>query len=419
MWLSCRALPVLASLAAISLLGAQTESPRGGRPRDSVSAMVTLVGTAVMPALSGRTRSELLATQPMLMLRGRHRNVISYAAIANFERWTMPDGEAVAGIWGEGFMDRRHPHTMLHEAMLTMEARVHGVDLSVAGGKGFVPFGTDDPMVRPLVKYPANHHLAQVMERVQLLAAVRLGGRVSVEGALFHGDEPLGTTSAPQWARFADSRALRVTAWPTATLEVQFSEARLRSPEFVRADGLDHAKRSASLRLAPGSGALRYLLAEWARTTESYGGRDLFSYGSGLVEATVQHAAWSATVRGEQTSRPEEERLLDPFRTARPPNHLTIQGITRWRIAAAQVARALPSIAAVHASAFAEVSRAVSSPRLRPVLLDPRNISGSDRAWHLSIGIRAGAGAMPSRVGRYGAATPTVVGGMPGMPGHH
>ena len=415
-----RALLSLVYLSVTSQVSAQTVAAPAAQSRDSLSAMVTVVGTTVTPALSGLARSELLATQPMLLLRGGlGSGVVRYAAIANFERWTMPDGEAVAGSWGEGFMDRRHPHTVVHEAMLTVALPVRGVEVSVAGGKGFIPFGTDDPMMRPFVKYPANHHLAQVMERIQVVAAVRVGRRVSLEGALFNGDEPLSATSAPQWNRFADSRAIRLSAWPTSKLELQVSHARLRSPEFVRAEGLDHAKRSASARLAQRHGPLRYLLAEWARTTESDRGRALFSYGTALVEATVQRAAWSVALRGEQTSRPEEERLLDPFRTARPPNHLTIQGITRWHIATMQVMRALPAVRALHASGFAEVSRAVSSPRLRPILLDPRNISGPDRAWHLSLGVRAGIGGMPSRIGRYGAAVPTVVMGVPGVPGHH
>ena len=36
------------------------------------------------------------------------------------------------------------------------------VHASLSAGKGFAPFGTDDPMSRPIFRYPVNHHLAQI-----------------------------------------------------------------------------------------------------------------------------------------------------------------------------------------------------------------------------------------------------------------
>ncbi|MDZ7630957.1 MAG: hypothetical protein U5K74_06295 [Gemmatimonadaceae bacterium] len=218
--------------------------------RDSVSVMLTALGTRVAPALGGMARSEGLVTQPMLSARGAHGR-FRYAVMLNAERWTMPDGEPVAGIWGEGFIDRRHPHTVVHEVMLTAEQRIQGMHVSVAGGKGVVPFGTDDPMIRPFTKYPANHHLMQVLERVQLAAAVRLGATAVLDAAVFNGDEPSSPTAAPIWTRFADSRAVRLTVWVTPVLEVQGSVASVRSPEFASGDGLDHAKQSASARWTP------------------------------------------------------------------------------------------------------------------------------------------------------------------------
>jgi len=53
--------------------------------------------------------------------------------------------------------------------------------VSLAAGKGFVPFGTDDPMTRPFAAYPVNHHLAQILERYVAIAAVS-AGPVIVEG---------------------------------------------------------------------------------------------------------------------------------------------------------------------------------------------------------------------------------------------
>ena len=373
--------------------------------RDSVSAMATALSTTVSPALAGRTHTEARITQPMFAARGsRAGGAFRYAAMLNAEHWTMPDGEAVAGIWGEGFVDRRHPHTVVHELMLSGELQRGRVRMSLAGGRGFVPFGTDDPMVRPFTKYPANHHLSQIMERVQLTAAARLGEWAALELSTFNGDEPQSPTGAPQWDRFADSRATRVTIWPRAVVEIQGSVASVRSPEFVRPDGLDQAKGSASLRVVPHSGVVQYALLEWARTDERYQGRHIITYGSALAEASLRARQWSFAVRAEQTTRPEEERLLDFFRTARPPNHLVIQGMTGWRIGSAQLAHDLRFMGGLHGVLFIELARAQSRPLLVPVLLDPRDVSGANVAWHLTAGLRLGIGAMAQRVGRYGAA---------------
>ncbi len=374
-------------------------------PRDSVSAMATVIATRVAPALGGQPRSELLVTQPMLVARGaRWRGALQFAAMLNAERWTMPDGEPVAGIWGEGFIDRRHPHTIVHEAMLTAGRRMQRIRLSLAGGKGIVPFGTDDPMVRPMSKYPANHHFSQILERVQLVAAVRLGARVGVEAAIFNGDEPNGPADAPVWRRFGDSRAVRLTAWPIPTLELQGSSAFVRSPEFRSGEGFDQLKSSGSLRWTPAASVIRYALIEWARTEELYRRREIIGYGTGLAELLGRYRRVSLGLRVEQTSRPEEERLLDPFRTSRPPADLTIKGVTRWRIATLHTAVPLPPAGPVHGNVFAEVSRAHSTPLLRPILVDPKDIIGGSTAWHLSMGLRLGVGAMSARVGRYGAA---------------
>ena len=373
--------------------------------RDSFSVMATVLGTHVAPALAGRARTELLLTQPMVIWRGARRgDALQFAAMLNAERWTMPDGEPVAGIWGEGFIDRRHPHTVVHEIMVTGERRIRGARVSVSGGKGVVPFGTDDPMVRPFTKYPANHHFSQILERLVFAAAMRVTDRVAIEAALFNGDEPASPTALPRWVRFADSRSARLTVWPVNQLEVQGSAAFVRSPEFPTGEGFDQQKASASARWVPGSGPLRYLLVEWARTQEEYRGRDIIQYGTGLAEGIVMRGRWSVAMRVEQTSRPEEERLFDQFRTARPPTDLTIKGVTRWRLATGQLAATVPPVGQLHGTLFLEATHARSAPLLVPVLLDPSDIIGSPAAWHLSLGLRLGAGAMPTRTGRYGVA---------------
>jgi hypothetical protein len=373
--------------------------------RDSISAMGTALLTRVTPALAGNPRSEALITQPMMMLRGARRSgALRYAAMLNAERWTMPGGEPVAGIWGEGFIDRRHPHTVVHEVMLTAMRQVQGTTVSLSAGRGIVPFGTDDPMVRPFTKYPANHHHAQVLERIQLTGAIRLSPRIGLELSTFNGDEPASPTAAPRWSRVGDSRAARLSLWPVRGLELQGSAASLRSPEFAGGEGLDQQKWSASTRWTPAGGIMRYLLVEWARTGDRYRQRTIAAYGTGLIEALVASRGLSVALRAEQTSRHEEERLLDLNRTARPPTDLTIKGITRWRLLTGQVAASMPAVGALHGGMFLEATYARSTPQLRPVLLDPADVIGANAAWHLSAGVRLGLGAMPVRVGRYGAA---------------
>ena len=149
---------------------------------------------------------------------------------------------------------------------------------------------------------------------------------------------------------------------------------------------------------------MQYALLEWARTDERYNGLHIITYGSGLAETLLRTGGWSMALRAEQTTRPEDERLLNLFRAARPPNHLVIQGMTRWRIASAQLARDLHVVDGMQASLFTELARAQSRPLLRPVLLDPRDVIGANGAWHLTVGLRVGVGLMSTRAGRYGAA---------------
>ena len=52
--------------------------------------------------------------------------------------------------------------------------------VSLSIGKGFAPFGTDDPMVRPFVRYPVNHHLSQILERGVAIAAGRAMPRPAI-----------------------------------------------------------------------------------------------------------------------------------------------------------------------------------------------------------------------------------------------
>jgi hypothetical protein len=320
----------------------------------------------------------------------------------NLEGWTLDRGELNAGVWGEGYVDRRHPHTFLHEAVIVGTAALAGFDGSLAVGRGFAPFGTDDPMVRPFVKYPANHHLAQLLERWVAVAAVRRGP-VVLEAATFNGDEPIGPESLGEIDRFGDSWSLRATALPRPWLEAQVSRAFVASPEHAAGGGLDHRKWSASARadLSRRDMGL-YGLLEWARTDEYSSGRRLFAFSSWLAEAAADRGPWRAAARWERTTRPEEERLVDPFRTTRPHADENIIGATRWIAVSARLERSFARATLV-ATPFVEVSRATVS-ELTGAIFSPEDFYGEDTLWGVSAGVSLRLGALMHRMGRYGVA---------------
>jgi len=322
----------------------------------------------------------------------------------NLEGLTLGRGELNAGIFGEGYVDRRHPHTYLHELVATARASAGSSRFSVTIGKGFVPFGTDDPMSRPLVKYPVNHHIAQILERVIVSGAVRYGP-IAIEAARFNGDEPESPSDLPNGDRLWDSWAARATLLPVVEVEVQASMARMKSPEIAAGGGLSQRKTSASVRY--GRGSSRYALVEWARTADhEEDGPTAFSYASVLSEGSFSRGVVNMAMRAERTERLEEERLQNPFRTPRPHSDFNNLGRTRWDIVTANVSANLigKSSAAIVVAPFLEISRQRVTPLVRPAVFEPRDFYGSDRLWSVSAGVRMGAGMLHSRMGRYGAA---------------
>ncbi|MGH7534357.1 MAG: hypothetical protein ACREMG_02100, partial [Gemmatimonadales bacterium] len=72
------------------------------------------------PVPGGAALAELRLTQPVLRLQAATADGrLRLTATGNLEGLTIPHGELTPGAWGEGFSDRRHPHTYVHELMLT------------------------------------------------------------------------------------------------------------------------------------------------------------------------------------------------------------------------------------------------------------------------------------------------------------
>jgi hypothetical protein len=384
-------------LTAALPLGAQMHQHTAPGVRIGAHAMMLL--THASPALAGNDLTEGYLTQPMLLGHANWRGLGARLTV-NLEGWTLDRGELNAGNAGEGYVDRRHPHTFLHEAMVAASAERAGWAGSIAAGRGFAPFGTDDPMARPLAKYSANHHLAQILERLVVIGALRRGP-VMMEAALFNGDEPTSPQSLGRLSRVGDSWAARLTLLPIENVELQASHARVESPEHAAGGGLDHRKWSVSARAET---ERAYALVEWARTYEYSNSRRAFAFGSALGEASIDLGAITVAARYERTTRPEEERLSDAFRSARPHADDNIIGVTRWRTATLHVARAF-DIGELHIAPFAEASR-LSVEEITGSIFDPLEHYGSDHHWSLSAGLRIGAGARHARMGRYGVAVP-------------
>ena len=372
--------------------------------RIGVRAQAIPLVTRTAPALGGEASTEAQVTQPMVMAHASAWGGRAALAVAlNLEALTLAGGEPNPGIWGEGFIDRRHPHTVLHEAVATVSP-LRGA-LSLSAGRGFVPFGTDDPMARPFVKFPANHHLAQILERLMAVAAVR-GGPLTVEGAIFAGNEPAGTGDLGDPGRFGDSWAVRATLSPRRGWEAAAGYADVRSPEQPLGGGLDQHKLSASLRYEDGHGEARreYALVEWARTDEANGDLRAFRLASVLAEAALRRRGTEVALRLERTERPEEERLDDPFRTPYPHADVSLLGITRWTIATLHLSHGVGAPGGVRVRPFVEGARLAAEPLRTPTAFVPREFYGADRMWTVALGARVELGGGPPRMGRYGAA---------------
>ena len=396
--------PYLLATVLLIPIDLPAQSGHLGPAHIEVGAQAIGVVTRESPAIHGRDLTEGYLTQPLVMaMASLWNDALQFKGTLDFEGVTMKRGELNAGILGEGYIDRRHPHTYLHELLITGQRGAGENGASLTLGKGFAPFGTDDPMARPFEKYPINHHLSQILERAVAIGAVRTR-RVVLEAGLFNGDEPEGPGDVPNRARYWDSWSGRVTLIPFPQGELQGSYARVRSPENARGGGEDQHKQSASIRLedAQHSG---YGLLEWARTSEYVGSTRTFSFTSLLAETSARYGVVSGAIRFERTERPDESRLSNEFMTPLPANDLIITGRSRWTIVTARIAALVPVPRPFTVEPFAEVARVRFTPTLKPSGFDPAQFYGSDRIWSFSVGATLKVGMKHMRMGRYGVAT--------------
>jgi hypothetical protein len=258
-----------------------------------------------------------------------------------------------------------------------------------------------------------------------MIVAAARAGPVPIEAATFGGDEPVDPTTLPLARRMGDSWSFRATLTGNRLpiglggAELTASYANVKSPEYREGQGLDQRKAHLGLRFQH-DGALftRYALLELARTTDVDRGRDLYSFDAALAEGALCRGEGGVALRWERSDRPEEERLLDLFRAARPATDVSILGVTEWTTLSGAVSVPGLRVYTAHASPFLEVARATVN-RTTAALFDPLRFYGSRVMWRFAGGIRIAAGqARHGRMGRYGVASASYGEAMPPSHAH-
>lgn len=339
----------------------------------------------------------------------------------NVEGLTQEDGELTLGGWGEGFIDSRHPHTLVHEAMVSLNFfDGEGGGFSVSAGKGFAPYGTDDPMSRPSVKYPTNHHLSQILERFTL-NAVWMKGPWGVEAGLFGGAEPDGPYDFSNIDSFGDSFSTRLSrrfsprAMGEWDAELSASYGRVsESHEGEDAHIMQLYNGALRLDVPTETGAL-YALAEysWSDPDEDEG------YWSLLTEAQWSTGRHTPYLRWERAIRPEFPRDDvagdDFFRYDHDAEPL---GASAWSILSLGYGYTATR-GAVSVRPFVEGQ--IASAAGERGGFSAEEILGSDRFSVLTVGLRIFFGGDPMRMGSYGVRDPITAMGasMGSMPGMH
>ncbi|HET7241005.1 MAG TPA: hypothetical protein VFI77_07590, partial [Gemmatimonadales bacterium] len=110
------------SLVVCGLLGVGWAEPLGAQqaePWARFTAQGVVAATGADPVPGDRYLSELRVVQPVVMVHAGWGLHLAGLATLDLEGLTIPQGELALGDWGEGFMDRRHPHTYAHELLVS------------------------------------------------------------------------------------------------------------------------------------------------------------------------------------------------------------------------------------------------------------------------------------------------------------
>jgi hypothetical protein len=329
----------------------------------------------------------------------------------NFEGLTLDDGEATFGGWGEGFIDARHPHTLLHEAMLSFNWwSAPGGGLSISAGRGFAPYGTGDPMYRPVLKYPTNHHLSQILERWTLNASWLSETGLGVEVGIFDGDEPEDWLDVSNIGNFGNSWSGRLSwrfgelAGITAPWEISTSYGRVR--ETHGAEEELTVLLNAALRHEASYGFGRLYGMVEASTSDPEDGDGYFSV-LGEMQAGIgpggRHRPYYRLEYATRPEYPREASTGDGFFRYDHDDHAT--GATRWLINSIGYGYDWTGLP-LSARPFIEVHHSRVRHERGPEAVTPENLFGGNSFWTFSAGVRLFLGGGPMRMGTYGVLDP-------------
>lgn len=327
----------------------------------------------------------------------------------NFEGLTQRGGETSYGAWGEGFIDSRHPHTLVHELMLSANLRdVPGGAFSISAGKGFAPYGTDDPMSRPPVKYPTNHHLSQILERWTVNAQYLSRTGTSIETGLFGGAEPTGPYDFDNIRSFGDSWSVRLAqrfggVGPSAPWEASVSYANVRQEGHGSSARTELANMALRHERSYDFGDL-YVLAEasrsWPERTKGF--YSLLGEGGLALGRSSRHQPY---YRFELATRPEYVRRGLPGMAGyfRYHHDEAAVGATRWlinTIGYSYRASDLPFSARPYVELEYDAIRRERGP------IGPHALYGRSNLVNVSFGMRLYFGGASMRMGSYGLLDP-------------
>lgn len=413
------------SRRAVVLLAAcaSNAAAQSGDRSISIAAQAIPVYTHSNAFPGGGARDELRLEQPTLMASGRlFRGHVLFSSALSMERLTTRDGVLTVGAWGGGLYDRQHPHGYLHEAVVSLVGNIGQADVSgavsLSGGKGVVPFGTDPPMSRAPLRAPVNHGWSQLME-LWFGAIGFKTGRIGFEASVFDdggGGGPIASTAhdstghghecateCPKVSTVLPSSA-RLTLWPVAGVEFRASYATMNaSGHHAGAGGGNHRLLNLSTSVARNFGQ-----SHVSALVEVGQAKAERTYSTALFEAQWSLRRARVYTRLEQTERAEGPRTSNPFHALPEPAGQSA-GVTRWTvhtlgIAVSRTARALTIEPLLEGSLARAASIGI------PTVADA--LYGDRRMWSVLFGVRCGFGARHA-MGRYGALSDH------GRSGHH
>ena len=278
------------------------QSGRRGDSRFFVSGMVMGMATGALSPRDTVALRAMLSPDPLMGPRG-------YPLL-------LAAGETADGR--TPLVDRQHPHDLFMELSASYSRRIgeHVSAFVYAGLPGEPAFGPGSFMHRLSIidspEAPITHHWFDSTHiTFGVLTAGVTRGAVKIEASRFKGREPDQHRYDIEAPRF-DSTAVRASWNPLATLALQASWARLKSPEQLTPQEDQERWSASAIYTHPLARGYLAATAAWGRKTEiEADGQRGPALDAWLLEATVKpDDRWTLFARGERVDT--DELLVTP-----------------------------------------------------------------------------------------------------------